>query len=151
MELEPVGRIENLEEENFEPIVMPIVGYDTDGDEVITRIRFRPWIPTKKSFDMAAVTVKGITPTSTVMEYLEKCVLKEDRGAWNELLDSDDVFIKIETFGEIAQALGSIYNGERPTKQRSDLSGGGQATKPTTRAAATAKVSTSKKLRSISA
>jgi hypothetical protein len=151
MELEPIGRIENLEDENFEPIVMPIVGYDEDGDEVVVKIRFRPWVPTKKSLDMRGATIKGVTPTNIVLDYLEKCVLKEDRQAWNDLLDSDDVFIKIETFGEIARTLGSIYDGKHPTKQRSDLPGGGQATEPTTRAAATSKDSTSKKLRSVSA
>jgi len=148
MELEPVGRVAEPDKLDMEPIVVPIVGYSIDREEVIEKFRFRPVQPAGAALDVLRATdAHGNAPLGPVMRYLERCLLSDEQERWREFLDRDDVFIEQTVLVDLYQRITEAY-AERPTLPSSVSANGGSTTKPTPPGGARARASTSKRSRS---
>lgn len=135
MELEPVGRVENPQELDLDPIIVPIVGYTLQREEVIERFSFRPVIPWEQFLDLAdAQMTGGGVQAGVLRRFLQDCLLAEDRDRWHEFTRRDDVIVDPSTWAAAYQALMEVYEA-RPTMPRSASTGGGGKTKRTSRAA----------------
>lgn len=81
MELEPIGRVDDPDDLDLEPIIIPIVGYirlpGGGREEVIERIEFRPVQPTGAGLAVLRQTrADGNVPVAPVMKFLDACVLE---------------------------------------------------------------------------
>jgi hypothetical protein len=149
MELDPVGRVENPEELDFEPIVIPVVGYTRDHKEVVEKARFRPLPPAGQTVEvLRSMAPNGGVRASQMMSFLDACVLEDGREAWAAFLDSPDVEIEQATLAGVYSALMEAY-AARPTMPPASSAAGGKKTKQTSQAASRAKASRSKKSRSL--
>ncbi len=136
MKLDPIGRVEKPDEMDLDPIVIPVVGYTLDREEVVEEIRFRPMQPAGAAFDLLAnANADGEVPIRAIMRFLEKCVMPDDAQKFRDHLDRDDLVFDHGVMMQIHVALNEVY-AARPTTLRSASSGGGQPTKRTSRAAA---------------
>ena len=150
-ELEAVGRIENPEDLNFEPVTVPVIGYNMDGEEVEFLLHCGPTMPMGtmlKLMTQSKVNAKGkpVFDEKLVAQFLERCVLPDSKEAWRDFLDDPEIEVSAETIGAVYGALMDYYT-DRPTSQRSDSPTGPAPTKRTSRGAATAKGSTSSRSR----
>ena len=147
MRLEPIGIRDDLEEGEYEPITIPIVGYTNDLKEVTTEIDFRAAQALGTSLDLIrtmSVNEKGETmiPIPAILEFLDAAILEESREDWDDLLHSDEINVEQGTLVTLYQTLAAQYT-RRPTKQRSGSHNGRTTPRKTSRAAASAKKSTS--------
>ena len=148
MELPAVGRVENPDELDIEPIVIPIVGYTRNRKEVVEKIRFRSHMPAGATFDvMRHMNADGGVQAREVLRYLDATVLEEDSEKLQEFIHRPDVEIRLRTMIEVHEALMEAY-AARPTTQLPGSTGTGSSTKRTSRAASRAKASRSKQSRS---
>lgn len=147
MELPVVGRVENPDDLDLDPIVVPIAGYTIkDKKEVVTKIKFRPVLPLSSALDVIRQTQSnGNVPGPAIMEYLDSCITDEDAEKWAELLARRDLAIQMDTLIEVYRQLTEFYSGERPTPASSDSPGGRSQTGTTSKAGAAAKASKSKR------
>lgn len=145
--MEPIGRLKNINEDTFKPHTISVVGYSDVGEEIITDIRFRAKPPFRFVLDMiragAEVTVKQ--PVDA-LNYLDQCVLKDDKESWEKLLDSEDVNVEWQTIVDVYVELIGLYSGnkKRPLAKASSSRGGPSSTKRTSSGAAKSRASTSK-------
>jgi hypothetical protein len=149
VKLEPIGRVENPEDLDVEPIVIPVVAYTTERKEIVEEIASRPYLPTGAAFAMLRTT-DGTSDPTLVMKYLDKCVLPTSTAQWRAFLDRDDIFIEMSTLTDVYKALIEVY-GARPTMRRASSTTGRTSTKRTSQGASRAKASASKRSRSRSA
>jgi hypothetical protein len=141
--LDPVGRAERPEDLDFDPVVIPIVGYTADHREVIHEAKFRGMEPTGAAMNLMRQTdAKGNVPASLVIQYLDRCLLKEDRDEFNAFIDDDDVYVDQKVLMEAYRQLVAYYS-KRPTTRRPDSSPGPSQPVQTFAAAPTETVSTS--------
>jgi hypothetical protein len=146
--LEPVGVIPEAER-RFEPLVVPIVGYTTDGQEVTTDITFRPLMPVGDTIDLILQQDdEGLIPTRAALEFVTLAVDPSDAERYSELVHSPDVLIEQDTIVALYRALMDYYTADRPTRQRSALSPSSPKPRRTSRAAARNGASTSTRSRS---
>jgi hypothetical protein len=145
MELEPIGRVENPDDLDFEPIVIPVVGYTRKGKEVLHKAQFRSVAPAGQTVAVLRnMAPSGGVPAAQMMTFLDACVLAEDREAWNAFLDNSEVEIEQSTLVRVYAALMETY-AARPTMPPGDSSGTGKTTKQTSRAASRSRASRSRK------
>src|SRR3954453_14773074 len=132
MELKPIGRVKDIDELILEPIIIPVIGYTMDKEEVEERFVFRPVQPAGAAMDVLRLTLpNGNVPINTVMHYLDSCLLDEEQlQRWNEFLERSDVMIEQNVLVEIYKALTEAY-AARPTLQWSGSPTGGSFTEPT--------------------
>jgi hypothetical protein len=142
MELEPVGRVDNPDALDMSPIVVPIVGYTLDKQEVTQRVRFVPVQPAGPGLDVITATGNEDASVVAILRYLEACVLPDDREVWVEFLHRPDVMVEQVTLVKVFQALTEVYAG-RPTIPSADSSGGRTPDDTTSAAAARSQDSTS--------
>lgn len=148
-DLEPVGRVENPDELDLEPVRVPLVGYTLEGKEVSETFQFRPQVATGASLDVIRQTdAQGNTQLDAIFKYLDRSLLDDsERDAYNTFLNRDDVMIKAGALLDLYRALSSYY-AARPTKLSSGSASTGSAAKRTSRAAARSRASTSRAKRS---
>jgi hypothetical protein len=143
MRLDAVGRVTNPDELDFEPIVVPVIAYDEDHNEVEFEVKFRAVQPTGAAMKvMRATDAEGNIPTATALLFLEECVIVSERKAWQEFLDDPGLYIERSTLVQLYERLTEVYAG-RPTRRRSASSGGRRASATTSPAAAPSTASTS--------
>lgn len=116
--LEPVGRVSDLAKLDLEPIIVPVVGYTEDKEEVITDIAFRPRAPLGRDLEMAML-LNGTDEVTArqAIGYLEECMTDEGREAWENLKESKTVFVERAAMGEVFRAVVAVY-AKRPTTKR---------------------------------
>ena len=149
MELDPVGRVEDVDQLDLEPVTIPIVGYErgTPPNEVIERIRFRAVMPAGATFDvMRDMSASGGIAPREVLRYLDATVLPDDAEKLEAFLHSPTIEVRLRTMMEVHEQLMEFYSA-RPTMPRSASSGGGSGTKRTSQAASRKRASASKKSR----
>jgi hypothetical protein len=136
MRLEPIGRVENPQDLDFEPLVVPIVGYDRHTkEEQVCDVQCRPVAPTGAAVDvMRVVGPNGETPIGPVMAYLDSCILPESKEDYETFIHDPELVIEQKTLINMYIALTEFYS-ERPTPPRS-VSHNGRTTTPMTSAAA---------------
>ncbi len=145
MELEPIGRVDNLEDFDLDPIVVPIVGYTIDKEEVIQPIRFRPVQPTGAGLAILRQTrPDGNVPIGPVLHFLDECIMFDDRDLWEKFVNDETIFIEQTTLIELYKRLTEVY-AARPTTRRSASPGTRPSSTPTSRAVARSRASTSKR------
>lgn len=147
MELPVIGRVENPDELDLDPIVVPIVGYAMkDRKEVLTKIKFRPVLPLGSALDVIRQTqTNGNVPGPAIMEYLDSCITDEDTEKWRELLGRRDIAIQMSTLIDVYRQLTEFYSGARPTQASSGSAGGRSQTGTTSKGGAGGKASKSKR------
>ena len=148
MRLEPIGVIEDLDEIDYEPITVPIVGYTNDKEQVTTDITFRAAQSLGSSLDLIrqmGIDDKGkpIIPIAAILEFLDAAILDTSRVAWDNLIRDEEVNVEQTTLVELYKILAAQY-ANRPTQQQSASHNGRTTPKKTSRAAASAKGSTSR-------
>ena len=144
MRLEPVGRVDNPETLDKEPIVIPVIGYTATLAEVETEISFVGDQPAGASLDIIrAVDADGNVNARVCLLFVDNCVHPDSRKAWEDLLHRPDVKVSQETLIDLYIALGEAYS-SRPSVQRSGSRAGRGSTKPTSRVVASAQKSASK-------
>lgn len=144
MEFNAVGRVENPETLDLEDAIMPIVGYTTDHTEVIVKIHFRAIAPLGVALAMLrAVDANGNISAPSMLDYLDGCVAPASREEWEAMLNGTEVYFVTETLSAAYTALGEYY-ADRPSPQRPGSRSGGAKTRPTTRGAASSRVSAGK-------
>ncbi len=119
--LEPVGRVSDPAVLDLEPIIIPVVGYTADKIEVTTEIEFRPMATLGRDLEMALMLngTDEITAQAAI-EYLESCMTPRGRERWEEIKNSDTVYVQRETMGAVFRAVVEVYAG-RPSTRRSGL------------------------------
>lgn len=148
MELEPIGRAENPEALNLEPIVAPIVAYTHDGKEHVEKFPFKPVMPAGAMAAMVRnVGPNGELPVNILLACLQRCLMPDAAERWETWIDSDELNIEHTTLAQLFDQLVRIY-GDRPTRRRSGSASGGPPAKRTSRAAARSAASRSKTSRS---
>lgn len=149
MELEPIGRVDDVNDLDLEPVIAPIVAYERKSKlEVIEKFRFRPMAPAGATFDvLRAMGPNGETPVSLIMAYLDASVLPEDSEALQEFLHRADIEIDPTTVAKVYRALSEVY-GARPTMPSANSSGTGKPTKRTSVGVSRAQASRSRTSRS---
>jgi hypothetical protein len=142
--LSPIGRVDNPEDLDLDPVVVPVVGYNADREEVIFEVIFRAMQPTGEAMDLLKVAdAAGNVPIGIVFAYLDACVTEDNREAWQKFLHGPDLNIEQSTIIELYKTISSYY-ADRPTQQRSVSHNGRVTSGKTSRAAARSKGSTSK-------
>ena len=132
MRLEPIGRVANPHERKKEPLIVPIVGYDIDDNEVITEIRFLPEVPSGATIDMLRATDNdGNIKSAAAIDYVDACVSPDDIEKWDELLHGKDIIISTATLLLVYREIAEFY-ADRPTKRSSGSLAGRSRTKTTT-------------------
>jgi hypothetical protein len=118
VKLAPVGRVEDLDELDLDPLEVDIVGYTADKEEVVQAVRFRPLQPTGAALEVLRMTTPdGNVPIAPVMRFLDACILEEDRDLFREFTERPDVFIHQSALLDLFRSLSEHY-GDRPTKPR---------------------------------
>ena len=142
--LEAIGRVEDVESLDFDPIIIPVIGYTEDKEEVEFEAYFRPFEPTGQALNVLRVMDQdGDVPAKVAIAYLDACILAGHQDAWREFLDRPDVYVHQDTLVGLYKTIVEFYTA-RPTSQPSDSpTGPGQHGK-TSRAAASSKGSTSR-------
>ncbi len=131
MRLEPIGRLDNIDALDFEPLTIPIVGYTEDKTEVVTDVRFLPTAPVGFALDMLrSVDSTGNVAQAVALRFIEACVYPDDREVWHDLVFRDDLYIVPQTIAAVYQALGELY-ADRPLGRRSGSRPGPTSTKRT--------------------
>ncbi len=139
--LEPVGRVTDPTALNLEPVVVPVVGYTADRQEVVTEIEFRPMATLGSDLEMAMLlTGTDELTAKAAIEYLESCMTDRGREQWEAIKRSETVFVERETMGEVFRAIVQVY-AARPTVKRSGSPRTGQPTR-TPQAASRSRAST---------
>lgn len=136
MELEPIGRIDDVDDLDLDPIVVPIVGYTMDREEVIEKFKFKPMAPAGATLGILRSTQSnGTIPIGPVMLWLDKCLLDEaELERWTEHLNNDQVMIESTVLVDTYRALTEAYTA-RPTRPPSGSPSGGPRTRRTSPAA----------------
>lgn len=148
MQLQPIGRVEDPQTLDLEPIVVPVVGYDKDHAEHIEEFRFRPIQPTGASLKvLREQDEQGNVPVKTVLTFLDKCLMAEDHDRWEAFLDDPHVFVGQDTIVALYEAVMQVY-AERPTVRQSASRSGAAISKRTSGGAARGRPSTGKGSRS---
>lgn len=152
--LDPIGRVEHPEELDLDPLVVPIVGYTRDKQEIVEEFRFRSVQPTGAALNIlrqSRLDADGdlVTPMPQLMAFLDSCVLPEDRETWQGWLDktNNEIYVEQDTLMAVYRALSEFYSA-RPTMRRSSSDGGPSSISPTSMAASREKASTSRRSRS---
>ena len=147
MKLDPIGRVENPQELDVEPITIPVVGYTTGRKEVCEEFNFHPSLPWGNTFDMFEAENGSGPKPGGVIKWLYNCLLDDDeRERFRAFCKREDVIIAQQTMEDIFQSLAETY-AARPTLPRSASTGGGASTKRTSQAASRASASRSKNSR----
>lgn len=145
MKLPAIGRVENVDDLDLDPIEVPVIAYMLNKEEVEQTFRFRPVQPAGAALDILKATgADGGVPVGVVMRFLDECVLAEDREAWELFLHRADLVIDQAILVRIYQAVSEVYS-DRPTPRWSDSDGGGSASATTSLAAVPSAASASKK------
>jgi hypothetical protein len=92
---------------------------------------------------LRSIDGSGNISQSAAIIYVDKCVMPDDKEAWELLLKRPGIYIYPETIVSVYEALGEFYSA-RPSKRRSGSPGGRSSTKPTSQAAVSSRVSTKK-------
>jgi hypothetical protein len=137
------GRVDNPDDLDLAPIVVKIVGYTMGHEEVTETVRFRPMAPTWLSMDLARKhSATGQVNEADAGEFLDHCMLEEDRPKWVAFLSRDDLMIEMTTVLKVYNAISEVYVA-RPTTAPPVSSGGRAKTTRTSRAGARSRASTS--------
>lgn len=144
MKLPVIGRVAVVEDLDLDPIEVPVVAYTIDRKEVEETFRFRPMQPAGATLDILKATgPNGEAPTALVMQFLDECLLEEDRDSWELFLHRPDLMIEQSVLAQIYRGISEVY-ANRPTPAWSESDGGGSVAGPTSPAAPRAKASRSK-------
>lgn len=148
MELPIIGQVENPEDLDLEPVVVPLAAYTLDREEVIERFPFKPTMPAGAlSAFIRNAGPNGELPINVTLACLERCLIADAVERWQTFLDRDDLVIETNTLGQVFNALVEHY-GARPTRPRSGSPSTGSPAKRTSRAGARSATSRSKTSRS---
>ena len=143
-----IGRVENPEALDLEPLELTLVGYTLEHEEVAETFRFRPVVPTGAALDIIRHTdSQGNIPMGPVLDYVDKCLLEADQEPFRTFLDRNDVMIQGDALIELYRTLTRYYS-SRPTRPPSDSASTGSPTKRTSRGDARSRASRSSKRRS---
>ena len=136
-ELPAIGRVDDPEAQELEPVTIPLIGYKPDKEEVEIRVKFRAKPAPGTAFDMLTnVDAQGNIRYADMLGYLYSCIVPEDRDA---------VLFEQSTIIEAYRALAEFYDGnKRPSKRRPGSQGGPSKTKRTSRGAESSHESTGK-------
>lgn len=149
METDIVGR-RDPSEDLPEPITVPIAAYTLDGEEVLERFAFRPVMPAGAVIRaFRSIQPNGVLATGPILDFLEKSLMPEERERFQQFLDRDDLMIEADLLSDIYRTVTEVWT-ERPTRRRSGSASSGSPTRRTSRGAARAAASTSKRSRSSS-
>lgn len=131
-----IGRVDNPEELDLEPLALTLVGYTLEAQEVAETFRFRPTIPTGAALNVIRHTGQdGNVPLGPVLDYVDKCLLEPDQEPFRAFLDRDDVMIQGNALVDLYRALVEFYSA-RPTQPPSASASTGSRAKRTSRAGA---------------
>lgn len=148
MQLQPVGRVENPQELDLDPIVVPVVGYDQDHKEHVEEFKFRPIQPTGASIEvLRQQDEQGNVPVKTVLLFLDKCLMPEEKERWDSFLDDPHVFVAQDTIVALYEVIMQVYS-DRPTVRQSASPSGAANSRRTSGGAARGKASAGKRSRS---
>lgn len=129
-ELPAVGRVENPDELDLDPIVVPVVGYTLDRQEVVEKFTFRPTMPAGEWFDIVndADNLGVITDHKLARYLLAALVDDKERERWSTFLHRNDIIFPVSRLGDLYSTLTEYY-AARPTMRPAASRG----TRPTTR------------------
>jgi len=133
-ELAIVGRVENPETIEVDPIILPVCAYTLDREEVIERFPFRPIMPLGVAALMERVAGQHIA-VNTVLACLHDCLVADAVERWEAFLGRDDLLIDAETISKGWASLLEAY-GRRPTLRSPKSSRTGRRSGRTSKAAA---------------
>ncbi|HXT91160.1 MAG TPA: hypothetical protein VN714_18060 [Trebonia sp.] len=133
-ELEIVGRVENPETIEVDPIILPVCAYTLEREEVIERFPFKPIMPLGIAALMERVAGQEI-PVNTVLVCLRDCLIADAVERWETFLGREDLLIDAETISRGWAALLGAY-GRRPTLRSPGSSRTGRRSGRTSKAAA---------------
>jgi hypothetical protein len=151
--LDPIGRIDNPNERDFDPLVIPIVAYTLDREEVIREFRFRPSL----SFGYAISVFRGNIEDAekpaqmrAMLKFLDACLMPDDLEEFWAFLGDPHLVIEQQTLSSLYTTLAEQY-AARPTLPSSASRNGSSTSSRTQLAGARARASGSPKRRSRSA
>jgi len=143
-----IGRVQNPEELDLEPLELTIVGYTLDHKEVAETFHFRPVMPAGAQLEIIRHTNEiGNVALPAVVKFVEECLVEGELEAFTAFLHRPDVMIVPGTIVDLYRALTEYY-AARPTRLSSASASGGSAAKRTSRASARSAASRSKSNRS---
>lgn len=143
-----IGRLENPEEQDLEPLAVTLVGYTLEHKEVAETFRFRPLIPAGAQLEIIRHTdTNGNVPLKQIVDFLEECVLPDDLDGFVAFLHRRDIEIEQGTVIALYRQLTEFY-ADRPTRRLSASASTGRPARRTSRAAARSAASRSKNNRS---
>lgn len=143
--LPAVGRVEDPQELDLDPIEIPVVGYTLRREEAEETFSFRPVQPAGATIDiLLSLTESGSVPVPKIMGFLQECLVTSDRDRWNDFLNDPDIMVEQSTLAQLYQALMEVY-ANRPTLRSSASGGGGRPVKRTSTAARAARASASRR------
>lgn len=142
--LPAIGRVADTEEIDLDPIEVPVIGYTLDKTEVEEVFKFRPVQPAGATINILLATgAGGAIPIAEVMQFLQDCLLAEERERWSDFLNDPGIMIEQSVLGILYRELMEVY-ANRPLLRWSDSGGGGKPAGQTSPAARVARGSRSK-------
>lgn len=143
---DPIGEVENPDDTDFGPLVIPVVGYKLDGTRVDKDLQFRPQFPPGGFLAMVrSADDSGVIGQAAILDYLDSCLLPESRDNWDFIMYDKDTNFSQQTVLAVYKKLAEHYAGGKfPTKQPPALPNGSPRAKRTTSAAASGPASTGK-------
>ena len=102
-ELPAIGRVDDPEAQELEPVTIPLIGYKPDKEEVEIRVKFRAKPAPGTAFDMLTnVDAQGNIRYADMLGYLYSCIVPEDREAWADVLYGDAVLFEQSGYRRMA-------------------------------------------------
>jgi hypothetical protein len=149
MRLDAIGRVENPQDVDLDPITIPVCGLDMQRENVCEEFNFRPTLPWGNTFALIESIEGGERNLAgNTVKWLRNCLVDdEERQRWQGFLERDDVMIEQATIESVYEALAETY-AARPTLPPSGSTGTGGSTKRTSQAASRSQASKSKRSRS---
>lgn len=145
MRIDPIGRVEDPQNADIEPIIIPICGLSNQTrDNVCEEFKFRPTLPWGNTFALIEQAESGETiMAANTVKWLRNCLVgKDEQERFRQFLLRDDVEIEQATIEAVYKALADAYSG-RPTLPRTSSTGTGGGTEQTSGADSRPEASTS--------
>jgi hypothetical protein len=153
MRLEPIGKIENLQEIDLDPITVPVCGIKPKPkpENVCEDFNFRPMVSWGNTFALVDAVESGEANLAwNAVKWLRNALVDdEERERFQTFLSRSDVLIGEDTLTALVEALRETW-AARPTMPQPSSNGTSPSTKRTSAAASRARASRSKNSRSSS-
>jgi hypothetical protein len=151
VKLDPIGKIDNLQDIDLDPITVPVCGIKPSPrpENVCEEFNFRPGVSWGNTFALVDAIETGEANLAwNAVKWLRNALIDEpEQKRFQAFLSRPDVLVEEATLTALVDALRETW-AARPTMPQPSSNGTGTSTKRTSQAASRARASRSRNSRS---